>query len=172
MLNGGVSQFVPKCFVLSPFVLFCPDLSPFRPQEGQKRTNGDKTGHFGTNWETPPFSIYPHLAPLKIRSQNMPLNEGSYAVKIPWNPGTFTENMVSELTFMAYELRLLGMGVLSDLPNINTKSQRFSNAISQIALLPAVVALNRSFESQIAARYAAFRHAVPQIALASFLLCL
>ena len=57
-LNGGVSQFVPKCPVLSPFVLFCPDLSPFR---APRRTNGDKTGHFGTNWETPPFSIYPHL---------------------------------------------------------------------------------------------------------------
>ena len=61
MLNGGVSQFVPKCPVLSPFVLFCPDLSPFRGPR-RKRTNGDKTGHFGTNWETPPFSIYPHLA--------------------------------------------------------------------------------------------------------------
>ena len=66
MLNGGVSQFVPKCPVLSPFVLFCPDLSPFRPQDGQKRTNEDKTGHLGTNWETPPFSIYPHLALLKL----------------------------------------------------------------------------------------------------------
>ena len=31
-------------------------------KSGQKRTNRDKTGHFGTNWETPPFSIYPHLA--------------------------------------------------------------------------------------------------------------
>ena len=65
MLNGGVG-FVPKCPVLSPFVLFCPDLSPFWAQEGQKRTNGDKTGHFGTNGGTPPFSIYPHLAPLKF----------------------------------------------------------------------------------------------------------
>ena len=66
MLNGGVSQYVPKCPVLSPFVLFCPDLSPFRaPRRKKKRTNGDKTGHFGTNWETPPFSIYPHLALLQ-----------------------------------------------------------------------------------------------------------
>ena len=143
MLNGGVSQFVPKCPVLSPFVMlgklqyesfpnfsnfrpefcpeFCSEFSPnfsrtfrasFRgrrrpekihqksppffnakfpgkheknihkilldsrqsnrlssfvpicPRSGpqKKRTNGDKTGHFGTNWETPPFSIYPHLA--------------------------------------------------------------------------------------------------------------
>ena len=61
---------------------------------------------------------------------------------------------------------------LSGLPNANAKSQRFSNAISQIAPLPPVVALNRSFKSQIAARYAAFWHEVPQIALASFLLCL
>ena len=45
---------------------------------------------------------------------------------------------------------------LSGLPNTNAKSQRFSYAISQIAPLPPVVALNRSFKSQIAARYAAF----------------
>ena len=67
-------------------------------------------------------------------------------------------------------------GVLQDDESLgglpNTKSQRFSNAISQIAPLPLVVALNRNFKSQIAARYAAFWHAVPQIALASFLLCL
>ena len=59
--------------------------------------------------------------------------------------------------------------VLSGLPNSNAKSQRFSYAISQIAPLPTVVALNRNFKSQIAARYAAFWHAVSQIALASFL---
>ena len=53
-----MSRFVPVC----PFVSICPRS---RPQEGQKRTNGDKTGHFGTNWETPPFSIYPRLALLK-----------------------------------------------------------------------------------------------------------
>ena len=58
MLNGGASQFVPKCPLLSRFV---PVPGP-KGQGGQKRTNGDKTGHFGTNWETPPFSIYPHLA--------------------------------------------------------------------------------------------------------------
>ena len=61
---------------------------------------------------------------------------------------------------------------LSGLPNANANSQRFSNAISQIAPLPPVVALNRNVQSQIAAKYAAFWHAVPQIALASFLLCL
>ena len=58
---------------------------------------------------------------------------------------------------------------LSGLPNTNAKSQRFSYAITQIAALPPVVALNRSFESQIAARYAAFWHTVSQIALTSFL---
>ena len=60
---------------------------------------------------------------------------------------------------------------LSGLPNANAKSPRFSCAISQIAALPPVVALNRSSKSQIAARYAAFWHAISQIALASFLLC-
>ena len=52
----------PICPEMSRFVPVCPLLSPFRAQKGQKRTNGDKTGHFGTNLETPPFSIYPHLA--------------------------------------------------------------------------------------------------------------
>ena len=28
----------------------------------QKRTNGDRMGHFGTNWETPTFGIHPRLA--------------------------------------------------------------------------------------------------------------
>ena len=37
----------------------------------------------------------------------MPYNEGSYGLKIPWNKGTFTENVVHEPTFMAYELPLL-----------------------------------------------------------------
>ena len=54
---------------------------------------------------------------------------------------------------------------LSGLPNANAKSLRFSYAITKIAPLPPVVALNRSFKSQIAARYAAFWHAIPQIAL-------
>ena len=62
-------------------------------------------------------------------------------------------------------------GALSGLPNANAKSQRFSYTISQITTLPLVVALNRSSKSQIAARYAAFWQAVPQIALADFLLC-
>ena len=57
--------------------------------------------------------------------------------------------------------------ILSGLPNANAESQRFSYAISQIAPLPPVVALNRSFKSQIAARYAAFWHAISQIALTS-----
>ena len=55
--------------------------------------------------------------------------------------------------------------VLSSLPNANAKSQRFSYAISQIAPLPPVVALNRSSKSQIAARYSAFWHAVPKVVL-------
>ena len=58
---------------------------------------------------------------------------------------------------------------LSGLPNASAKSQRFSYAISQIAPLPLAVAVNRSFKSQIAARYAAFWHAIPQITLTSFL---
>ena len=58
---------------------------------------------------------------------------------------------------------------LSGLPNANAKSQRFSNVILQIATLPPVVALNRRSKSQIAARYAAFWHAISQIAVASFL---
>ena len=58
---------------------------------------------------------------------------------------------------------------LSGLPNANAKSPRFTYAISQITSLPPVVALNRNSKSQIAARYAAFWHAVSQIALASFL---
>ena len=63
---------------------------------------------------------------------------------------------------------LVGLG-LSGLPNANAKSPRFSYAISQIAPLPPVVALNRNFKSQIAAKYAAFWHTDPQIALTSFL---
>ena len=57
---------------------------------------------------------------------------------------------------------------LSGLPNANAKSQRFSYAISQIATMPPVVAPNRSSKSQIAAKYAAFWHAISQIALVSF----
>ena len=54
------------------------------------------------------------------------------------------------------------LSVLGGLPNANVNLQRFSYAISQIALLPPVVALNRNFESQMAARYAAFSHAIPK----------
>ena len=59
--------------------------------------------------------------------------------------------------------------ILRGFPNANAKSQRFSYAISPKSHPAPVVALHRSFESQIAARYAAFWHAVPQIALASLL---
>ena len=49
MLNGGISQFVPTCPVLSPFVPFFVLLGARNgDKSGQKRTNGDKTGHFGT----------------------------------------------------------------------------------------------------------------------------
>ena len=64
---------------------------------------------------------------------------------------------------------LLNVPDLSGLPNANAKSLRFTYAISQTAPLPPVVALNRSSKSQIATRYAAFWHAISQIALASFL---
>ena len=57
----NLSRNVPFCPRLSSFVPICPRSGP---QEGQKRTNGDKTGHFGTNRETPPFSIYPRFSSL------------------------------------------------------------------------------------------------------------
>ena len=53
----------PICPEMSRFVPVCPLLSFLGPRT---RTNRDKTGHFGTNGETPPFSIYPHLALLKL----------------------------------------------------------------------------------------------------------
>ena len=59
--------------------------------------------------------------------------------------------------------------ILSGLPNANAKSQLLSYAMSKIATLPPVVALNRRSKSQIATRYAVSWHAIPQIALASFL---
>ena len=57
-----------------------------------------------------------------------------------------------------FPLRLREGAGLSD---ANAKSQCFSYAISEIAPLHPVVALNRSFESQTAARYAVFWHAAP-----------
>ena len=62
-LYMGVSQFVPKCPVLSPFVLFCP---VWGPERGQIGTKEDKRGHFGTIWETPAFRMHPHLAFLNL----------------------------------------------------------------------------------------------------------
>ena len=58
-----LSRNVPFCPRLSSFVPICPRSGP---QEGQRRTNGDKTGHFGTNRETAPFRIHPHLALLLL----------------------------------------------------------------------------------------------------------
>ena len=40
-----VSQFVPECPVLSPFVLFCP---PWGPERGPIGTKEDKRGQNGT----------------------------------------------------------------------------------------------------------------------------
>ena len=58
---------------------------------------------------------------------------------------------------------------LSGLPNANAnRSVLVIRNFPNRTTLPPVVALNRSFESQIAARYAAFWHAIPQNALASF----
>ena len=42
---GRFSKFVPKCPVLSPFVLFCPF---WGPERGQIGTNEDKRGQNGT----------------------------------------------------------------------------------------------------------------------------
>ena len=51
----------------------CPEMSRFVPGH-IGRTNGDKTGHFGTNWETPPFRIHPHLALLGSWGAILPLS--------------------------------------------------------------------------------------------------
>ena len=59
ILNGGVSPFVLKCPGLSRFVLVCPNLSPFWAPKRQKRTNGDKPGHFGADWEMPHLGSTP-----------------------------------------------------------------------------------------------------------------
>ena len=76
---------------LSRHVPFCPRLSSFvlgarnEDKSGQKRTNGDKTGHFGTNGETPPFSIYPHLALLNVffLSEILPFCEAIFSCESP-----------------------------------------------------------------------------------------
>ena len=46
-LNGGVSPFVPKCPVLSPSVLFCPDFSSFQAPGRTKEDKQGQNGHFG-----------------------------------------------------------------------------------------------------------------------------
>ena len=59
----NLSRNVPFCHRLSSMT----PLSPFLgPEQGQIGTNEDKTGHFGTNWETPPFSVHPHSALLNF----------------------------------------------------------------------------------------------------------
>ena len=57
-----LSRNVPFCLHLSSFVLRG---ARNEDKSGQTRTNGDNTGHFGTNGEAPPFSILPHLALLE-----------------------------------------------------------------------------------------------------------
>ena len=77
---------------LSRNVPFCPRLSSFvllgawnRDKSRQKRTNGDKKGHFGTNWETPPFSIYPHLALLNYCPSVLKIFGAHYLKEIPFS---------------------------------------------------------------------------------------
>ena len=83
--------------------------------------------------------------------------------KGPRRTWTFNNHLVED---GFSELHLLPPNqALGGLPNANAKSQRFSYAISQIAPLPPVVALNCSSlncKSQSAARYAAFWHAIPK----------
>ena len=61
-----------------------------------------------------------------------------------WGPVTGTRGRLTKL--ISEFLALRASPELSGLPNANAKSQRFSNATSQIAPLPPVVALNRSFK--------------------------
>ena len=75
---------------LSRNVPFCPRLSSFvllgarnGDKSGQKRTNGDRTGHFGTHWETPPFSICPHLALLNMVKRERHLLLSFAAATVP-----------------------------------------------------------------------------------------
>ena len=64
--NGSVSQFVPKCPVLSPFVLFCPSWGPEQGQIGTKEDRRGQNGTFRDKLGNAPTSIYPHLAVLKF----------------------------------------------------------------------------------------------------------
>ena len=59
MLKWGRFPICPEMSRLSPFVLFCPSWGLEQGQIGTKEDKRDKRGHFGTNWEMPPFSIYP-----------------------------------------------------------------------------------------------------------------
>ena len=107
-LGGGVSPFVPKCPVLSPFVLFCPLLSPFRAPRRTKEDNGDKTGHFRTHGETPPFSIYPHLALLVkfgIFLKGGDLNPGERHLRDTRDDGTVTLCTLRAATVLSRDCR-------------------------------------------------------------------
>ena len=55
--NGGGSQIVPKCPVVSSCVPTCPHTGPKDNKRGQI---GKKTGHFGTIWEMP-VALLNHL---------------------------------------------------------------------------------------------------------------
>ena len=88
MLNGGVSQFVPKCPVLSPFVLFCPSRGPERGQIGTKEDKRGQNGTFRDKLGNAPFSIYPHpdlpfLAFLGKARKNHPKKQGFFLSSEP-----------------------------------------------------------------------------------------
>ena len=159
MLNGGVSQFAPKCPVLSRFVLFCPSWGPGtvtkEDKRGQNGTFRDKLGN-APIWHLPPFSSPQNSIRNPFVSREWSKRGSEGPIRKKW---------VTRATRMdSRELaRMIGAnrptkGLASGLPNANAKSQRFSYAISRIAPLPLMVALNRSSESQIATRYAAFWH--------------
>ena len=114
------------------------------------------TKHLSSTSETSPVGVHPQSAELGL---------WDLCGASRWSVG----NIFHERKGLLGGKCSLFVPHLSGLPNANAKSPRFSNALSQIAALPPVVALNRSSKSQIAPRCAVFWHAVSQIALASFL---
>ena len=97
MLHGGVSQFVPFCPCLSSFVLLGGRNGD---KSGQKRTKRDKTGHLGTNWETPPFSILPLLALLKISDWHLRAKGDLHTTSVNQRIGGPWPNSQHEWMFM------------------------------------------------------------------------
>ena len=150
----NLSRNVPFCPRLSSFVPICPCSGP---QEGQKRTNGDKTGHFGTNWETPPFSIYPHLALLKECSEMLGFFPGKggrkrYRKRRLWRKQNTLGNDVMMSNRMVWKIEMLpgwcdhlgcpkardNFGTLWPLPEKTTCSfpYRFSGKSRNSGLVP------------------------------------